>query len=544
MDTVVATAIGLGLTMHQWFRRDEPSTGFIAVLLLAGADAALYALLTLSNALPPAHSPATVMGLIVLASSLALLFSIVVYRLSPWHPLAKYPGSLIFKLTKLRTFYGSWRGDYYRDIKKIHDKHGPVVRVAPNAVSIVDVAAVPAVLGANGLPKDRYYRSRVQSLIVLKGTEHAHSRKLWNRGLGKEAMPSHAQSAATGVELLLKQFDKAADEGHSVDITMWMRYYGFDFMGKFAFGKEFGLVEAGKDENNVWPTVANSVFVADLIAHMHWIGSTTSAFIPGLSHHSLRMRHFARKCVQERLQRQATTLDLWYYLGKEDEEGGDRLAPDVLAFEGILAIIAGSDTTATAMACGMYQLVNNPECLAKVREEIDRVVAAGQTPWTSPDCHDALPYLAACMNETLRLTPIVPTNGSRGVPAGSGGKVIAGHFIPENTEVFVSPYLLHHDPRYFSPETESFRPERWLDESGTKWNTNRDAFIPFSMGPAQCVGKNLARIEWVMVISAIIRHYDVEFAPGCDAKHWPEHIEEHLVIEVPELPVVLKRRAL
>ncbi|EJD51349.1 cytochrome P450 [Auricularia subglabra TFB-10046 SS5] len=511
----------------------------------------LYVILSLSHLLPPTQSPAIVFTLIVSTSSVTLLLSAAIYRLSPWHPLAKYPGSLVFKLTKLRTFYGSWRGNYYRDIKKMHDQYALSTMSDPRRERTAETAAASAIETALGASKPGKCvemagdDKRSVPTRTMGRTEHAHRRKLWNRGLGKEAMPSHARSAAAGVEQLLKQFDRAADEGRSIDVTTWMRFYGFDFMGKFAFGRDFGLVQAGKDESGVWSTVSNSVFAADLIAHMHWLG-TTGTLIPGLSQHYRRMRHFAKKCVQERLQRPATSLDLWYYLGKEGEEGRDRLSAEILAFEGILAIVAGSDTTATAMACGMYHLINNPDCLAKAREEIDRVVEAGQTPWLDADCHDSLPYLASCMNETLRLTPIVPTNGSRGVPAGSGGKVIAGHFIPENTEVFVSPYLLHHDPRYFSPETESFRPERWLDEPGSesKWNTNRGAFIPFSMGPAQCVGKNLARIEWVMVVSAILRHYQVKFAPGCDAKGWLEHIEEHLVIEVPELPVVLKRRAL
>ena len=73
------------------------------------------------------------------------------------------------------------------------------------------------------------------SLIVITGNAHAHRRRLWNRGLGKDAMTTHAQAAAEGVGRLRRQLDKAADAGTSVNMTMWIRFYGFDFMGNFAF---------------------------------------------------------------------------------------------------------------------------------------------------------------------------------------------------------------------------------------------------------------------------------------------------------------------
>lgn len=541
MNVAFASAAGLGIALHQFFRRFEPGSILSAVASVAGANYALYVALGRLKLLDAAGiiSKSNALPGIGLTSVASLLLSIAVYRLSPWHPLAKYPGEFIFKITKIRTAYASGRGDYFKRVRDMHAKYGPVVRVAPNAVSIVDAAAVPLVLGGNGLPKDRYYRARVPSLIMMNGTQHAQRRKLWNRGLGNEALSTHSQTAAAGIEKLLAQLDKVAESGQTTDMTMWMRLYGFDFMGYFAFGKDFGLVQKGADTGAV-SAVLNSVFVADIASHLHWLGFR-AAFIPGLVNKLIRLRRFAAKLVEERLQRQATTLDLWYYLGKEDEDSKNALTKREMSLEAVLAIIAGSDTTATAMGAALYLLISNPECLAKARAEIDGLVASGQIPWTNIDSHNALPYLSACLNETLRLIPVVPTNGSRAVPIGSGGRYIAGHYIPEETEVFVSPYLLHHDPRYFSPHTEEFRPERWIEPG---WNTQQDAFIPFSAGPSQCVGKNLAKMEFTMVVAAIIRHYDLAFAPGWDPKTWPDHVEEHLVLEIPSLPVVLKRRAL
>ncbi|KZV95507.1 cytochrome P450 [Exidia glandulosa HHB12029] len=541
MDIVVSSAAALGISLHQLFRRREPTIAS-ALAIVAGADAALFAILERLELGLPASTLVYSLGGTTFAT---LLLSIAAYRLSPWHPLARYPGPLLHRLTKLRTVYASWRGNHFKEMAKIHDKYGPVVRMAPNAISIADVSAVAPVLGANGLPKDRYYRARQPPgngpLITLNGAQHAHRRRLWNRGLGKSALTSHTQTAAAGWGRLRTQFDRAADAQTTVDMSLWLRFYGFDFMGGFAFGKEFGLVESGKDDVKAWQTINKFLIAHDIIGHLPWLG-WRGAFIPSLLSALFKLRNFARKCVQDRLARPATTLDLWYYLSKEDADDNDgRLTVEKLAAEGSLALVAGADTSATAMISMIYFLLTNPDCLSKAREEVDAAVANGLAPWTNAECHPALPYLNACMDETLRLLPVVPTNGSRVVPIGSGGITIAGHFIPEDTEVFVAPYQLHHDPRYFSPHTSIFHPERWIEDDG-KWNTQREAYIPFSAGPMQCVGKNLAKIEIIVVVSALLRYYDMKFAEGYDPAMFLEHVEEHIVADVPPLPVVLTKR--
>lgn len=108
----------------------------------------------------------------------ALCTSIIIYRLSPVHPLAEYPGPTVFKITKLAGAWASWSGHHHLILKSLHDEYGPVVRIGtrdptsdimavicrvaltccktgPNDISIVDADAVNSVLGPNGLPKGR-----------------------------------------------------------------------------------------------------------------------------------------------------------------------------------------------------------------------------------------------------------------------------------------------------------------------------------------------------------------------------------------------------
>lgn len=138
---------------------------------------------------------------------------------------------------------------------------------------------------------------------------------------------------------------------------------------------------------------------------------------------------------------------------------------------------------------------------------------------------------------------------------------MALRFMPEGTNVFVHTYSLHRDPHYFSPVPEEFWPDRWLSadervypptifgtgDFGSKEKQpevilNPAAFIPFSFGPAVCVGKNLALQEMSMMVALIAQKFDMKVAPGWNTKEWEAHIEDWFVLKLGSLPVVLKAR--
>ena len=128
---------------------------------------------------------------------------------------------------------------------------------------------------------------------------------------------------------------------------------------------------------------------------------------------------------------------------------------------------------------------------------------------------------------------------------------IFARLIPEGTAIFVPPYVLHRDSRYFSPSPDKFWPERWLiaDESTDKTKPqpgfvhNTSAFIPFSFGPANCVGKYLAYREMQVVITSIIQRYDFQFAEGYDPDQFLRDLKDDVVLVKGKLPVALTKRA-
>ena len=107
-------------------------------------------------------------------------------------------------------------------------------------------------------------------------------------------------------------------------------------------------------------------------------------------------------------------------------------------------------------------------------------------------------------------------------------------------------WSLHRDSRNFS-HAESFYPDRWLiaeglEQSKEKLVHNSNAFIPFSFGPANCVGKNLALQEMRMVICHIMQTLELRFPEGYDPMEWDRQLEDRLVMKIGSLPVIAQRR--
>jgi len=105
------------------YRRYEPSWQYFALSF----PAALWSW----RRLPPVAAAAVDVSVVSAASvALASMFaSMIAYRISPWHPLARYPGPILHKISKIRVAISYLGGEDYKSRKALHDQYGPVVRV-------------------------------------------------------------------------------------------------------------------------------------------------------------------------------------------------------------------------------------------------------------------------------------------------------------------------------------------------------------------------------------------------------------------------------
>jgi benzoate 4-monooxygenase len=164
---------------------------------------------------------------------------------------------------------------------------------------------------------------------------------------------------------------------------------------------------------------------------------------------------------------------------------------------------AGTDTTTAALTNMIYLLYKHPEALRRLREELDGAFGPGIVP--TYEIASRLPFLRACIEESLRLRPASSMGLPRVVP--KGGRMIAGRFFREGVTVSVPTYtLLRSESVFENPEV--FKPQRWID--GDKERMAK-AHFPFSTGPRACIGRNIAYYEQILVISTLVRNFSFDF---------------------------------
>lgn len=199
-----------------------------------------------------------------------------------------------------------------------------------------------------------------------------------------------------------------------------------------------------------------------------------------------------------------------------------------------LQLIAGHETTGALLTWSLFELIRNPDCMAKVREELDRVLGDGKGNYRSPTYADIqqLTYLRLVLAETLRMYPEPPLlirrcREENVIPKGGG---VADSTCIRGMDLFVAIYNIHRDPRYW-PEPDKFDPERftrpyknpdipeWAGFDPAKWQgklypneiASDFAFLPFGGGARKCVGDEFAMLEAVVTLSMVLSRFDFEF---------------------------------
>ncbi|KAG5726032.1 Cytochrome P450 67 [Termitomyces sp. T112] len=533
----VLQLITLSVLTHLYFRKFEPRNPLICALVLV-----LEPVVFLS--LAPAV-PVNLPSVFAVYSTflISLVLSIVLYRIGPWHPLAGYPGPVLNKITQLRNVYVQWSGFQHKVLKELHDQYGPFVRIGPNELSVIEVDAALAILGPGGLSKGRYYDPRRDpnapgTLLALHGQAHTDRRRIWSRAFTNASLAEYEDALVQRTESLIARLGSLAP--FPVDLSMWLSLFSLDFMGDMAFGQGFNLLQMGCDSNKLQKMFENGFIPISIVCQIPWAWPIIQR-LPFLAKNILRLRKFAIDHGKARLAKGHETKDLWYHLSDEASLEKQRPTVQDIVADSTLAMIAGSDTTATGLSNLFYFLLCHPHCLKRVRDEIDDVYPKEECP-SSLAKHSQLPYLTACINECLRLLPPALSSGPREVLAGEGGRLFGGRFIPEGTQVYIPPYSIHRNPEYFSPGPDDFVPERWLTADNVDNILNLNAFIPFSYGPANCVGRNLARREMFMVASGVIQKFDIRFADGYEPRFWLQELRDHFVSKRGPLLVTLSPR--
>ena len=177
-------------------------------------------------------------------------------------------------------------------------------------------------------------------------------------------------------------------------------------------------------------------------------------------------------------------------------------------------MIAGTETTATALSGTTYHLLRNPAVLQTLVTEI-REAFADFDDITLEDLA-RLKYLQAVLQEGLRMYPPVPIALPRRIP--KEGSIVCDEWVPGDVAIGVNHFATYRMPEHFKNAYE-FHPERWLEDPAYK-DDHLDAFEPFSVGPRNCLGKNLAWHEMRVLLVTVLLHFDPQLCKESD--DWSE----------------------
>jgi cytochrome P450 len=247
---------------------------------------------------------------------------------------------------------------------------------------------------------------------------------------------------------------------------------------------------------------------------------------------------FVLRVVEERRRNQVDNGDLVsLLLWARDEQTGESMSDRQIRDELKTMLQAGNDTVADVICWTWYLLAKHPEVRERVELEVDAALKG-----RSPGFEDlpALEYTRRVIMEVMRLYP------PGWVFARSAVKddVIGGYRIPAEALVIISPYVMHRLPGLWE-DPEKFDPYRFLPEKSQ--GRPRFAYFPFSAGPRQCIGADIAMMEAQMIVAMAAQRYRLsvpaDFSPGlkarisltadCAIALTPVARQPHLVTQVP-----------
>jgi cytochrome P450 len=206
---------------------------------------------------------------------------------------------------------------------------------------------------------------------------------------------------------------------------------------------------------------------------------------------------FILRVITDRRQGRGEGDDLLSMLLHAQDEDGSSMTDQQVRDEAVTLFLAGHETTAIALSWAWMLLSQHPAADARLAEELD-VALDGRAP--TPVDMPQLPYTHAIVQETLRLYPPAWVIGREAVTPCD----IGGTRIETGTTIFVSPWVIHRDRRYYECP-EEFHPERWLD--GARSRLPKFAYLPFGGGPRLCIGSGFAITEATLVLATIARRF-------------------------------------
>ncbi|GAA6083432.1 cytochrome P450 3A27-like isoform X2 [Tachysurus ichikawai] len=325
-------------------------------------------------------------------------------------------------------------------------------------------------------------------------------------------MKSHSHS-------LVKNLQKTCDRGESADIKEFFGAYSMDVVTSTAFSVDIDSLNNPKDPfvtnikkmlnfNFLHPLLiagAMFPFIAPVLEKMDFgffpIAVTDFFYASLQKIKSERVAQNNKKRVDfMQLMIDSQKLEKNELNGKETNKG---LNDHEILSQSMIFVFGGYETSSSTLSFLFYNLARYPETTKKLQKEIDEIF-----PNKAEVDYDSvmnMDYLDATLSESLRLYPVIfhlERVCKKTVE-------INGLTIPKDTVVLIPTYNLHRDPEFW-PDPETFNPERFTQEN--KESIEQYAYMPFGLGPRNCIGMRFALVAMKLAIVEILQRFDISLS--------------------------------
>ncbi|KAL2274607.1 hypothetical protein FJTKL_03101 [Diaporthe vaccinii] len=445
------------------------------------------------------------------------------YRLSPLHPLHKFPGTRLAAASYLyEVWFDSIKGGQYTfEIKRLHDIYGkstrnstsPIIRINPGELHCNDPDSSDEVYAPSNRKRDKppLYGSHLTGANQVSGfatTDHDLHR-IRREPLRKKFSVVQLSKLEAEVHALAQHLgDKILASSAVFDVQDAMSCLTSDVASLQVFGEPFGFVEQqqGFQPNlkRASYAVFTTYFVFRWIQPLKWLfgygGNWLACFMP---EEVAQFQHLNDVESPRKFQQAKPST--------RREKTAERITGEYVAI-----LLAGTETTSWALTVLTFYLLTDKGVLKKLTTELKSAVdSPSQLPrWSTLE---QLPYLNAVVHEGLRLSygvtqrlPRVPTQedllylGSW-APAKSNAAAPTriSYMIPRWYAASMSNGMMHHNESVF-PESHRFLPERWLHQDGSRSKSLDRYLMSFNRGSRICLGMHLAYCETYLALSVLV----------------------------------------
>ncbi|MBU8894264.1 cytochrome P450 [Corallococcus sp. M34] len=342
-----------------------------------------------------------------------------------------------------------------------------------------------------------------QGLLTSEGDFWLRQRRLAQPAFHRQRLASFASTMVEAAEELATRLDARCAPGAAFDVAEEFNHLTLSVTSRTLFGSDIGASVS----RDIGEALARVQAFAN--ARLTQLLPLPRA-LPLPSH--LRMRRdldmldrVVRELIERRRADTGTHHDLLAMLMEaRDEDTQERMSDTQLRDEVMTLMVAGHETTASALSWTMVLLSRHPDVRRRLETELAQVLQG-----RSPTVED-LPKLALTrriIDESMRLFPPAWISSR----AALQDDVIGGYHIPAGSFVLVSPWVTHRHPRLWE-NPEGFDPDRFLPE--LERERSRFTYFPFGGGPRQCIGNQFSLMEMVLVLATLVSRLRLDLAPG------------------------------